>query len=405
MSTLSDQPRLIYDISLDGHRLDYTRYLFEYIQAHPALKQHLHFCLPPETQEQLSELLDGLTIHYLPADLVASTVGTPPLQKSLIEWPYLRDVLLTKHLYTHITFLNIDRFQYIVGSAAFRRTNIQSSGIFFQPYPRVWTQMGNVLNSGKAVLKKQRKALQLRWFLRNKHLDKIFILNDQSTIDKLNALANRETLLFHYLPDPIAEHSYASTESIFERYDLEAGRKIFLLFGTMNAKKNALNIIQSLAEVDEKWHSKITLLILGKANDAYAQQIEQLKLKVLQQHPNLQITFGNHFVYQEERDTAFDQADVILMPYINFYSSSNVLGHAAKFEKPVIAANTGLMEEIVNKNNLGITLNPHDTRAIAQSIESYLEDEATLQTSGQHFVQQHNSTAFAKTLLDVKSHI
>jgi len=402
MSTPSDQPRLIYDISLSGHRLDYTRYLFEYMQENPELKQRFHFCLPPDTQEQLNDLLEGLKIHYLPSDLIDKMEGKSPLQKSLIEWPYLKTVLLKKSPYRHITFLNIDRLQYVIGTSSFRRTKIQSSGIFFQPYTRVWTRMSNALNSGKAVLKKQRKALQLKWVLRNKQLDKIFVLNDQSTIDQLNAVVARKAPVFHYLPDPIPETSYAEDNSILERYGLEAGRRVFLLFGTMNAKKNALNIIQSLAKVDEKWHSKIALLMLGKADDAYTQQIEQVKAEVLREYPNLQIIFGNHFVYKEERDTAFDQSDVVLMPYINFYSSSNVLGHAAKFEKPVIAANTGLMDEIVNKNSLGITLNPHDTTAIAQTIESYMIDQTSLQTSGQHFVQRHNSTAFARTLLDVE---
>ncbi|MFN3380136.1 MAG: glycosyltransferase, partial [Runella zeae] len=112
------------------------------------------------------------------------------------------------------------------------------------------------------------------------------------------------------------------------------------------------------------------------------------------------VSFVKHIRFFNPNDTneVIKLADVVLVPYINFFSSSNILGLAAKYNKPMIASKLGVMGALVNQYKLGLTVAPQKPAAIAEAIKYYLNHpSATI--DGQKYLEDHTAEVFCKKIL------
>jgi len=111
------------------------------------------------------------------------------------------------------------------------------------------------------------------------------------------------------------------------------------------------------------------------------------------------VVLVKHLQFFNPIDTneVFKIADVVLVPYINFFSSSNILGLAAKYNKPLIASKLGVMEVLVTQYKLGVTLSPYRIEEIAEAIKQMLIKPVSI--DGSAYLKDHTAAVFCQKIL------
>jgi glycosyltransferase involved in cell wall biosynthesis len=117
--------------------------------------------------------------------------------------------------------------------------------------------------------------------------------------------------------------------------------------------------------------------------------------------PELQIEFESRFVDDDEMEAYVGQSDVVSVAYINFFSSSGVIGLAARHKKPVLATKFGVVGDLTREYNLGITVDGFNPEEIKLAILNFLKTKNAYPEKASVFVQNHSSDNFIKTLLEL----
>ncbi|MCB0750579.1 MAG: glycosyltransferase, partial [Ignavibacteriae bacterium] len=246
--------------------------------------------------------------------------------------------LCQKYNIKQIFFLNLDL--YLRKLKYWKKQNISISGIYFHPPHRISiTQNSSILTAIMLLLKKIQKYILLKFVERYNVVNSIYILDDRVGAKYLNKKYNYSV---KYLPDPIQNES-----SINFIKEGQSSNEV-LLFGSIIPRKNYENLIK---EIMRENLTNYNYKIIGHGNQLYVS-----KIKTLIEANNLPISITNQFVNTREMENLFLNTDIVLMVYKNFFGSSGVLGHSAKFKKPVICAKKGLIEYLVKKYDLGISI-------------------------------------------------
>jgi glycosyltransferase involved in cell wall biosynthesis len=117
--------------------------------------------------------------------------------------------------------------------------------------------------------------------------------------------------------------------------------------------------------------------------------------------PELQVEFESRFVDDDEMEAFVGQSDVVSVAYINFFSSSGVIGLAARHNKPVLATKFGVVGDLTREYNLGITVDGFNPEEINQAILTFLKTKNAYPERASVFLQNHRSDNFIKTLLEL----
>ncbi|MDP5120775.1 MAG: glycosyltransferase, partial [Spirosomaceae bacterium] len=237
--------------------------------------------------------------------------------------------------------------------------------------------------------------------LRQNKLNKIFILNDHSTAAKLNTRFS--TNLFTYLPDPI--YDYPNDDSVLnirEKHDISTDRIILLCFGMIDAKKNVALIIDAAKELPDAVAKKLCILVVGKVREEYTTTLTQSINIAKKENTQLQIEQVNGFVTDAEMESYVKQSDWISLAYVNFYSSSGVVGLAARHNKPILATQFGVIGQQTQEYGLGISVDARKIAEITSSLEIIVSQEHHYPRSAERFVNEHSPENFIKCLLQIQ---
>ena len=108
-----------------------------------------------------------------------------------------------------------------------------------------------------------------------------------------------------------------------------------------------------------------TIVIAGEGEDFG-------RYRGLMVHPERFVVY-NEFVSDDLRATLFQQASVVVLPYIEA-SQSGVLPLAYRHMKPVVATTVGGLPEMVEEGRTGYLVPPRDERALAAAVVRLLRD-------------------------------
>ena len=398
---------LIYDSASSGHHTEFIEYLLQYLldqsnELIPNVNQYV-FLIPAKTCLTLKDLVNQAkeNILILPiSDEEQKQIDTATnrSKQMAFEGSILRGYIQTCQI-NHIIFMALDSYQTLVAQWAFTQPQLTVSGILFMPSVRMPIIKNNVLYFIKSFLEKGRDTLKHCYLSLNKNLKNIYVLNDEKSAAKLNQMIfwNKK---FVHLPDPIPIRSVSKAWILRGYYNIESDRKIFLCFGSIDKRKNILNILEAVSLVPTAMHSQIALLILGKCTDKLLQKKITDKIdEIGKAYPHLNVIIDDRFLSIEEMENAFEQSDVVLIPYLGFYFSSGLLGHATKHSKYIIASNIGLMSDLVETYQLGTTVNAHSPLSIAQAFSNFIEQPKQIDFP-KTFIETHNPTYFAIQLLN-----
>ncbi|AEI47990.1 glycosyltransferase [Runella slithyformis] len=389
---------LIYDRDISGHHLDYLQFLVEYLKNTPEeVRSRFVFVVHEGARERFQKEESLIRFHYIDSgQLAAFSALTSVLQRATAEMRYLV-TLVQQYEVERLIFMHIDAFQYELGKRSTSRLGVKFSGLLFLPFRKYYESGTTLKDKIRREWRGWRKGWQMRWMLRNPRLERIFFLNDRQGVEEYNA---RFGPRFEHLPDPIdlRQRASAPVEELRSLYGIPAGRTVFLIYGHLSSRKNIPNILAALQLLNSKQRSRLCLLICGEPEKGYESTLFASIHEAQKKYPEL--GFSNHFQFFNPAATneVFKIADIVLVPYIHFFSSSNILGLAAKYGKPLIASKLGVMGALVNQYQLGITVAPNSPEAIANAMSDYLsQKEPWIDGSG--YLKDYRSEVFCQKLL------
>ena len=180
----------------------------------------------------------------------------------------------------------------------------------------------------------RRKLVQFAWMLRNPQLCEIFLLNDPQAVSLLNKqFAPRSPFTVLVDPIPVAVKHVRRPENREKR-----DRQVFLLFGSMDPRKGVLEVLKAFEKVPPCIRQHAQLRLVGPHNknqsfrEACAQAVEKLSLSASE----LQIEQIERRIGFDELEAVFQSTDYLLLPYIRFYGSSGLIGHACAAGVPIV---------------------------------------------------------------------
>lgn len=231
----------------------------------------------------------------------------------------------------------------------------------------------------------------------NSAIDKVFLLNDQSSVFYLEK--KYKTNKFYFLPDPFLPLSDSDNMKIHESDELNKldknVAKRYIHFGSMAYRKGSIDILDAFLQYDGEL--RISLILLGKIvdeiKDAFYEKINLLSLK-----ENVELFVKDSFCSYKMIEVAIQMSDYILMPYHNVSQSSGMLGYASFYNKAVIGPNDGLIGELIEQYALGYTLDVVSATSLLNIIQITSKEE-TISINGNKYLENNTPNIFSKILL------
>ena len=148
----------------------------------------------------------------------------------------------------------------------------------------------------------------------------------------------------------------------------------------------------------------VTLRLLGlfsKEHPEYPKlitsEIEALKLA----RSDVHVEVHNQFIDNQTFCQEISYSDCVLAPYIKFYGSSGMIGHACRYGKPLLVSYEGLIGEIVRDKKLGLCVDPQNIKALSLALEAIIASNFEYSKSNAIIYYENAShLQFAKNLLD-----
>ena len=205
-----------------------------------------------------------------------------------------------------------------------------------------------------------------------------------------------------YLPDPVKiyDDDQKRAQQLRSTLKIEPHRQVFLLFGTLVARKGIYKLLEALPLLTSQTCQKLCVLLVGEPGSQDYQRIRN-QISILDQTLPLQIIAVTEFVAEGNIQPYFHLADFILAPYQKHMGMSAILIRAAAAKKPILASDYGIMGKIVHQNELGLTIDATQPQEIARGITKFLEYGSNLgfnPTKAYEFAQKNSPGAFAQTL-------
>ncbi len=166
---------------------------------------------------------------------------------------------------------------------------------------------------------------------------------------------------FAFLPD-ITDASVPDepTSLVREIARRAAGRKVIFLGGTIGGNKNLARWLELINRADpERWF----FLQIGEVNfnaltEADARALENIEATL----PENLLIHREYLPDERVFNDVIRACDIVFAVYRNFSISSNMLGKAAAFERPILVADNYLMGSRVNAYGIGRAVPEDDVR-------------------------------------------
>lgn len=390
---MNEQKNLIFDINITGHHSEYIGHLVNFLFEKKMCEKMYFFVVHPQFSEKFPVIFNkakqAKNIVWEQIDQKEfDSVNGNSIQTSLASYRILQRYA-QKFEVDHVCALDFHTIKYGI---IFHRTPYTISGILFVQFHRL---SRTTFNEKWTYLKRYTLT---KLTVNNRKLIRIFVLNDQKTVEFMNA--EFKTDIFKVLPDPIPRYKPLENFDIHKTYGIYRSRRIFLHIGSLGDRKGTLETVKAAQFVPETQHQRVTILLVGKASAESERKAITRAMEKQRKKTGVQIVWDERFVPNSMMKSLFNQCYAVLLPYKNAEYSSGILGHAAEAHKMVIATGKGLLKEIILKNGLGILIDAPSAIEISKGISKALAGEHKLKVPGT-FVKNHSPKVFARTVLNI----
>lgn len=384
---------LIYDTIYSKHLFSFLKIISTYLGKSENYSE-IHIILNNQFLNENHIFLDQISIDKrfhitsLPLHVENKILNTNYIfLKSIFEISYVISYSRLNKI-NSVLFLYIDYFQISLGVISFfsPRVNVKLYGILFESY---------VYRSVKSR-KFWTSWLQVKFMLLNKALEKIFILNDDRIVSKLNY--HNKLTIFDLLPDPVYSPNYLKLDfrilNNFSESDF-----IFLVLGRINPRKNVLRLVKAFENLQDEILEKSKLVVCGSFDDLNYKNILQ---RTASNKSKGHIFFLDTHLDDAMFDSAIFQSNCVCTVYDNFLGSSGIVGKAALANKIVLSSNIGTIGYIVDKYNLGITVDPTSVKSISEGMSKIINNGEKLSRDSKfkQYCIDNSETKFSQKIFE-----
>lgn len=381
---------ILFDSIIDGHHSDYLSHPIRYWKENEPVQNQLIVVTSEAFRSTFNELASGhenIIFDPINEEVRQQLLQSNAFKRSFDEWSCVVGYN-KKHLPTHTLLMYFDLFQVGIAWGASSPTPV--SGIYFRPdFHYQHTTLKSKINSF-------RKKFFLQQVLKRKAFKNLFCL-DQSAVKRIQSFTTHPHII--PLPDPVAVHPQTPEQirQLGVQLQLDPYRQSFLLFGHLDDRKGIEPFLKAVQLLPSAQQQKVSLILAGRpASESYRQHLDTL---IANLPSTIQVIRFFDKVPEKQIQTFFDLSDYVLALYQNHVGMASVVIRAAVSKKPVIGANYGYLKEVIEKEQLGVTVESTSPEAIATLLADVLETGVSYSVDIQEkFAQDNSVEAFTRTL-------
>ncbi len=296
-----------------GHHAEYLRWIVEGLAARGArVAVGAHPALDADALDAAPVRLVGLDRIARAGSLWAAGRATGAVVREAVQAARAPRVFLPY----------LDHTQLALGLGLRFAFPVAVSGILLRP-----TLHETPISGGDRVRHLRKRAL-LRLAARNPHLGAVLAL-DPDAVAPLGRLG----LDARFLPDPVVPPSPGrSRDQVRQSMGIEAGRRLLLLFGSLEERKGVLATLDALGQIPTEAARQLALVVVGRADSTVAPRLAPSASGA--RRTGAQVVVEDRFVPDAELDDLVAAADVVLAPYLGHVGSSGVVLRAAAAGTP-----------------------------------------------------------------------
>lgn len=381
---------LVFQPSLVGHYLEYLHHLF--LLANKDGSNEYVFIVPEEFKHKQTffewNYTQNIVIDYLsPDEFVYCSASGKQLRDSYRICKMTKKYA-DKHSCINVFCTNI--VMYCPMAALILGRKYSLVGIIYKIY----------LYEDKSSSISNRLLNRLKYLVYSKFgvYKKLLILNDKKSAESLNRIYHSNK--FQAIPDPFIPLDSKNVVDIRKKFNIADDKKIFVHFGGLSRRKGTHVILDSIDYLTQDESKNYVFIIAGVAGDSIkdyiAYKIEALSEKVT-------IIFENRFCEYEYLAGLCQCCNAILIPYQQTDLSSGLLGYASQFQKPVIGPNSGLIGELINQYNLGLSIDASSPVQLSLAYRMVLEGKVS--ELGKEYCHANNVDKFIYNITESLHHV
>lgn len=262
------------------------------------------------------------------------------------------------------------------------------AGIYFRPsfhYP----YMFGTRRSRRERSRDGLKRMLLRLACRNRHLDSVFSLDPfLPSYPGISSMRARFIPLAEPTPILNLENTAAS------------GIKTISLVGSLARRKGVVEFLEAVSLLPDELTRDLQIVLAGPIADDLLAPVQDWVDVLNAKGISIEIT--DRILNDSEVESIIAQSHLVVLPYQRHIGMSNPLVRSAKYAKPVLGPEFGLLGALIDRHGLGMTVDTANPQAIMRGLATFLDPGIGFPfepEAARTFAGDNTATAFADTIL------
>ena len=360
---------LIFEPEFEGHSLEWLRHLLRYASADSdrrivwlVVPERLHRALVPALRG-----VDGDFIRILSLKPAEERFCRHPwlvLSSMARWWVATRYLSRTRAGALHFLALDLLSFPLALGLPFSRPV----SGILFRPSAH-YRFLGPHAPSWRERLRDRRKVALYKRMLSRPALSAILSLDPYFA--RYAARTYKGGTKIRPITDPMDDPVRTPAPPPFLA-TLPSDRLIFLFFGYLTRRKGTLKLVEALQLLPEEIQARSAFVLAGRVEASIRQALRHQLATLKTTAPKLTCHLEDRWLAAEEIEALVGRSDAVLAPYQRFVGSSGVMVWAARFGKPLLTQDFGMLGCLTRDYGLGLTVDCTNSLFLAEAIAQFI---------------------------------
>lgn len=234
--------------------------------------------------------------------------------------------------------------------------------------------------------KRYLSSLVKTFFLcRRKDVAEILML-DPFAPDFYNSLYSSNK--FRYLPEYFDDT--IPLIDVHKHFGLPRDKTLFVFPGNISRRKGVLEFLDALlitVKKSSEFAESVSVVLAGPVmsdvRDPVFQRVDMLK----RDFPDFQLFLFDRFLKEQEFISLISVSDIVCLLYLKFAGSSNILIHAASYGRLILSPEFGLIGELVERYQLGITCDESDINSLSKALLTCWATSSQVTVERRHEIQ------------------
>jgi glycosyltransferase involved in cell wall biosynthesis len=197
-----------------------------------------------------------------------------------------------------------------------------------------------------------------------------YVLTPEETLSEFYQQRARARL--RYIPDLAELPNLMDKGEARRKLGLTETAQVLLSYGSLSKRKGIQQLLDLLS--DKQCPPRVVALIAGEADLQTTALLHSEAAETLRTRGRLHWIGGFLDVEDMATKLVFSGADVAWLGYRDFYKSSAFLWQASLAGLPIIGCRDGLIGHLVDRHELGLTVDPNDHKEVFSAVDALMND-------------------------------